>query len=288
MKSPDRNNFSDGFGGRRKNGIASRPIIVALVATAVLLIVQFAFPSFFPSFFSYFFSPVWSGGDAVSSDLTPRAQLVKENQALEQEVASYEAQASSSKALADENAELKSLLGRPAGAQDLTLANVIKRPPGAGYDYLVVDIGAADGVSAGDEVYSDGIVPIGQIVEADPHTSKVELYSSAGTTYDVLIGADHVPAQAMGQGGGSFSASVSRDAGVAVGDEVIAPAISSSPLGAVSSVISDPAQPFARILFDASVNPYESRFVLVSKSAAGSAGGGFVGAPPASTTPAQH
>jgi len=248
---------------QRNNKIISQPIFFALVIAILLLLVQFFFPRIFTSAFSYFFSPLWSGKDSIIGDMTPREQLAKENDALQEELAMDETTASSSKALLDENDELRQLLGRPESAKDLVLADVIRRPPGAGYDYLVIDLGSADGVSNGDFVYSAGMTAIGQVVEADMRSSKVELYSSHGTDYEVLIGASHIPATASGQGGGFFSTSLSQESGVSVGDEIIIPAISSSPFSSVSAIISDPAQPFEKVLFGSGTNPYQSLFLLV-------------------------
>jgi|ERR1035437_940253 cell shape-determining protein MreC len=264
MKLLGRNNFS----GRRGNrAIVSRPIVFALIVVIIILFIQLLFPRIFASTFSYFFSSLWSGKNSVVSDMTPRAQLVQENQDLEQQLALYQEEASSSKALIDENNQLKLLLGRSSDTHNLILANVLRRPPGAGYDYFIVDVGAADGVSVGNSIYSTGSIAIGQIVEAEAHSSKVELYSSSGTNYDVLIGASHIPAVATGQGGGFFSISLSQEAGVSIGDEVIIPSVSSFTFGSVSAVISDPAQPFERILFSNGINPYQSLFMLVDINA---------------------
>jgi len=261
MRSLGQNNF----GARRKGGkLVSPPVAFALVAAVVLVLMQFFFPYFFPSLLSHLFSPLQSGKQSVLSSMTPGAQLAEENQTLQQEVALDDALASSSKALLDQNNELKSLLNRPGGANGYVFSNVLRRPPGAGYDYLIVDVGSSNGVSVGSPVYSEGSIPIGQVIEADPHSSKVELYSSGGESYDALVGASHVPVTAVGQGGGSFSASVSQQSGVSVGDEVIVPAISSSPFGIVSAVISDPAQPFERVFFSDSVNPYQLLSVIVN------------------------
>jgi len=244
----------------------TRPMVFALALVCVIVIVQLLFPLFFSYIFSYFFSALWAGKNAALSGLTPRAELVQENQSLQQQVAFDEIAASSSKGLIDQNEELQSLLGRPSGAKGLVLGNVLRRPPGAGYDDLIVDVGSSNGVSAGSFVYSVGSTPIGQVVEAGAHSSKVELYSSPGTDYDVLIGANHTPGTATGQGGGFFSMSLSRESGVTIGDEVIIPAISSMPFSTVSAVISDPAQPFEKIEFEDSINPYQSLFMLIETS----------------------
>jgi len=260
MKSLGQNNWRTRHGNK---ALVSRPIVFAFIIVIILLFIQFFFPRIFTSTFSYFFSSLWSGENSVMSDITPRTQLINENQNLKQQLALDEAEASSSRVIIDQNNELKSLLGRPVGTHNLILANVLRRPPGAGYDYFIVDVGSSDGVSVGNSVYSAGSIAVGQIIEVDSHSSKVELYSSSGTNYDVLIGATHIPAVATGQGGGFFSISLSQESGVSIGDEVIIPAISSSPLGFVNAVISDPAQPFERILFESGINPYQSIFMLV-------------------------
>ena len=260
MKSLGQNNWRTRHGNK---ALVSRPIVFAFIIVIILLFIQFFFPRIFTSTFSYFFSSLWSGKNSVMSDITPRTQLINENQNLKQQLALDEAEASSSRAIIDQSNELKSLLGRPVGTHNLILANVLRRPPGAGYDYFIVDVGSSDGVSVGNSVYSAGSIAVGQIIEVDSHSSKVELYSSSGTNYDVLIGATHIPAVATGQGGGFFSISLSQESGVSIGDEVIIPAISSSPLGFVNAVISDPAQPFERILFESGINPYQSIFMLV-------------------------
>ncbi|MDE2188638.1 MAG: hypothetical protein KGJ35_02840, partial [Patescibacteria group bacterium] len=97
-----------------------------------------------------------------------------------------------------------------------------------------------------------------------PHTSKIELYSSSGNSYDVLIGPNHVPAIATGQGGGSFSASVSREAGINVGDEVTLSSVPNNQFAIVSAVIANPAEPFEKVFFAEPINPYELSLVLIN------------------------
>ena len=254
----------------------------AAAIAVVLLLAQLFFPAILSSAFSRLVSPLWFAKDSAASGLTSKSDLVQENQMLQEELATEQATASSTKALSDENAELRSLLGRQNGARDLVFADVLRLPPGAGYDYMIVDIGTSLGTSVGDFVYSTGLAAVGQVVEADARTSKVELYSSPGTEYDALIGASHVPVVASGEGGGFFSASLSQESGVAVGDEVIIPSISSTPFGTVSSIISNPAQPFEKILFGDGVNPFQSTMLLVDIASATPKA--FVGALQATST----
>jgi cell shape-determining protein MreC len=282
MKSHDRNSFFKS--SRKSRSIVSQPILYATGIVAVILLFQIFAPNMLAGFFGRIFLPFWSESSSLSSGAKSVDLLTQENQMLTEQLAAYSADASSSIALANENDELKSLMYRPGATANLLLASVVKGPPGAGYDFLILDVGTADGVIAGDPVYTAGNMIIGQVIESQSHTSKAELYSSPGTSYNVLIGPNHIPATATGQGGGYFSASISREAGVNEGDQVIIPDIRSSSFGAVSAVISDPAQPFAQIMFGNPVNIYELRWVGVATSTISAKP--FLGTKIASTTAA--
>ncbi len=106
-------------------------------------------------------------------------------------------------------------------------------------------------------------VPIGLITEVDSSTSKVELFSSPGKKYNVEIGKKHVTVTATGRGGGTFEAVLPREANVEVGDVVIIPSIEPLAFATVTSIISDPARPFATILFQSPVNTFELHWVEV-------------------------
>lgn len=56
---------------------------------------------------------------------------------------------------------------------------------------------------------------------------------------------------------------MARDIPIKEGDFVEVPSLSDLPFAVVTSVISDPAQPFETIMFAPAVNVYQLRWVLV-------------------------
>jgi len=146
------------------------------------------------------------------------------------------------------------------------LAAVLVRPPQAAYDELLIDIGADHGITPGSRVYAPGNILIGSTTDIFGQTSKVELFSSSGNTYSVLIGPSRIPATAVGRGGGQYQAEVPQASKINQGDTVSDSSISDAPFGIVSSVLANPADPFETVLFAPPVNIYQLRWVLVATS----------------------
>jgi cell shape-determining protein MreC len=154
------------------------------------------------------------------------------------------------------------LMGR-ASTTPYILAAVLKHPPRAAYDELIIDAGLDAGFSVGNNVYAVGDLLIGRVFQVLGQTSKVRLFSSPGGTYPVMIGPDHAPATAIGRGGGQYAAELPRDIKVSEGDFVVVPSLNAKPFGVVTSISADPAEPFETILFAPPVNVYSLRWVLV-------------------------
>jgi cell shape-determining protein MreC len=144
-----------------------------------------------------------------------------------------------------------------------TLAAVLRRPPFALYDELILDGGADFGFAVGDKVYATGNVPVGFISDVLGDTSRVTLYSSPNQRYDVVIGSSHTPAFASGKGGGLYTAELPRIINIKEGDAVTIPSLDDAPLGIVNGILSDPTQAFETVLFSPPINLYELRWVLV-------------------------
>lgn len=206
---------------------------------------------------------------AENGALSPIQSLLTENATLEMELAAAkQAEASSSVAVLEaRNAGLLSLLGAASSSlptsSSLAVSAVLTRPPAAGYDGLVLDLGSDQGAAAGDQVYAPGPVLIGRLTQVMPATSKAMLFSSPGQTYQVAIGPSGIPAEAVGAGGGQYSAKVPHGAPVSVGDAVMDADLNDRAFGVVVSVKSDLSDPFTEVLFAAPVNEYGLRWVLV-------------------------
>lgn len=178
-------------------------------------------------------------------------------------------------ALEQENIELKHLLGRDVEyasttastsiqvPKDSVLATVLRRPPYSPYDSLMIDIGTAEGVVPSDRVLAPGNVLIGKVTEVYTNTSKVELYSNPGNTYDILIGKNNITATATARGGGVFEVVLPRDSGVAVGDVVQIPSITTVTFATVTAIVAEPARAFSTVLFSSPVNINQLRWVVV-------------------------
>ena len=245
---------------RRKAVIYTCGVIVILIAAF-----QFFMPHFLPGLWTNLARPFWREEFGIGSGtLSSQDQLLNENEDLKRQLADDQVRMQSVSSLEDQNNELLNILGR-ASTTPYILAAVLKRPPYSPYDELVIDIGKDHGVSTSSLVYAPGNVLIGRVTDVMSETSKVILLSSPGQQYQVLVGGAHTPATATGRGGGQYQAQVSRDVKVQEGDYVSDPSLNDRVFGIVTSVLSDPADPFATVLFAPPVNLYQLRWVLIQK-----------------------
>ena len=175
--------------------------------------------------------------------------LKAENDLLRESMARMALTLESAKLLAQENKELKEILGRESAEKSI-VAGVMLRPPQTLYDTLLVDAGSAHGVAVGDLVLSSGAA-IGLVYSVEKETSLVELFSSADTEIPVLIHAQNgttTAATAKGRGGGNFIVKLPRDLAVSLGDFVTTPGIDGHIIGVVGAVKADVADAFETVL----------------------------------------
>jgi cell shape-determining protein MreC len=264
---------------------------IAAGIVIVIIAVQLLVPHFLPSIFTTIARPFWRMEFSVGSGSLDSPQaLLAENESLKTQLAALNVQQQSVQAVANDNSELLALLGRtdasPANIQSATststasstpisylrsipgriLAAVLVRPPIISYDELLIDIGADHGIAPGSKVYAPGNILIGSTTDILGQTSKVKLFSSPGETYSVIIGSSHIPATAVGRGGGQYQAEVPQASKINQGDTVSDSSISDAPFGIVTAVLANPADPFETVLFAQSVNIYQLRWVLVATS----------------------
>jgi rod shape-determining protein MreC len=259
---------------RRSNPAAKRGRMTTsfiILGIAILFSVHYIFPKVYPTIFYPITSIFWKSesssvgffvrmGQLVSS----KYSLVKENKRLRDEIMSRDSSMLLLDALRKENESLKSTLGRTGGGDDV-LGVILSRPPVSPYDTLVIDIGSNDGVKVGNKVYTDGDTIIGDIVEVFGNHSKVSLYSSPGRTSSIIIGASNVETQAVGRGGGDFTAKLPVEIDVKEGDTIVIPQIRPHAFGVVERIIVDSSDSMQTILFKMPINIHEFRFVRVDK-----------------------
>lgn len=252
---------------RRNRLIAAVVVVIAVIVG----LIQFFAPQAFPAFANALARPFWRERFAAEiGAFRPPAEILAENERLKIEIAELRMNYSSSSValLEIQYRDLLELFGRASTSpRQYILGSVLFRPPAVPYDGLTIDIGQADGVATTSQVYAAEKVLIGRIAELLPHSAKVILFSSPRETYSVLIGSRHIPATAIGQGGGQYKAEIPHGSVVETGDIVSDATLYDRAFGVVVSVITDPSNPFDTVLFAPPVNLNQLRFVLVDRPA---------------------
>ncbi|MDE1974919.1 MAG: rod shape-determining protein MreC [Patescibacteria group bacterium] len=256
---------------RRHNAPASRAKRLASVALAVVIVlagaIEWRIPRLFPSIASSVAAPFWRTRFALENGALEDPQaLLAENEDLKQQIASLKTVTSSSSLaiLEQQNADLLALLGRATTTKSAyKAAAVLARPPFAGSGRLIVDLGTDEGAASGTPVYAPGPILIGRVSESFGESSFVDLLSSPGQSYQVLIGPGGIPATAKGIGGGQYTAQVPHDSTVAPGDIVSDSTLHDKAFGVVISVNTDPSDPFDSVVFAPPVDIYDIRWVLL-------------------------
>lgn len=254
----------------RKSRTKTIGIIFGLIA---LFTIHFIFPTFFPAMLYPITSVFWKSESSslgffarMGKIVQSKYSLVKENKRLSNEIASRDASMLILDTLRTENEELKKQLGRTGQGKDI-LGVILSRPPVSPYDTLVIDIGTSDGVALGNRVYTAGDTLVGDVVETYEHFSKVSLFSTPGRAVPILVGSSTIATQAIGKGGGNFSAKIPADIKIHKGDTIITTQIRSHGFGVVQEILIDSSDSLQTILFKTPININEFRFVEVDTSA---------------------
>lgn len=187
--------------------------------------------------------------------------------ALEAELASTSAMLADRTALAEQNAELKLLLGRPQTSTEV-LGAVLLRPPGLPYDTLMIDAGTAEGAAVGDIVFGGGSAAIGEITDAYSDTSRVTLFSAPGRSYDAEVApaatpGSVIPVSLQGEGAGSLEGQIPSGSAVAVGDPVVVPGIGNDFMGGISHIDEPSGSSFQTLYVQLPVDIFSLQYVEV-------------------------
>lgn len=214
--------------------------------------------------------PVWRMGNTLGESASRAAQYFKFKQSLVVEIKTLHQKEDEQDALLagyemmrEENQALKVLLGR-GEEEGRILAALLVSPPHAPYDSFVLDAGTEDGAAVGDDVLF-GRTVLGRIAAVSRRAATGQLFSSPGVTTSVVIWRDGraLPAEAKGEGNGSFRIVVPKETGVTVGDRVVMPGINPSQFGEVAAVLSDETDSFATALVRNPVNAWSLRFLEI-------------------------
>jgi len=243
-------------------------IIFLVIFVFLIILVRQPVFNFFSATSKNLGFSLWTSTNATREDISDalwtKESLLKENQKLNDELMLGIAESADRRVLLDENLELKNILGRRDG-KNLTLAVILVKPNKSPYDTMIVDIGRDSDVSLGQRVFAYGNILIGVVAEVYANTSLVKLFSTPKETIDVILGDKNAYVQAIGRGGGNFEITVPKDQDVALGTEAVIPGITLYVLGIVEEVISDPRDPFQKILLRSPINVQDLKFVQVER-----------------------
>jgi cell shape-determining protein MreC len=253
---------------RRRTALLASGSFLASAVLGVLVLLIVLLQLFAPSVLTSAAAPFWQLGNGITNafaagtsvfgnagELTrERDQLASENLAL----------AEANRALVARDADLTALIGPAAPTERRILAGVLARPPVAPYDTLVVDAGAAKGVTEGAFAYGPGGVPLGTVANVSNTSSRIALFSTGGRATEGWVGDARVPITLTGRGAGAFTATLPRDSGVAVNAVVYVPGPGALPIGTVVRINSDPSAPRDTVSIAPYVNLYSLTWIEIA------------------------
>lgn len=199
-----------------------------------------------------------------------KASLNAENESSKSQLAEIQSRLIEHDILVSENKELKEYMGRKE-AGSFVLAKILEKPSHSVYDTLIIDGGSNAGISAGQVVYVNGVIPIGKIEEVNKYSGTVRMFSSPKQNTEarlsILSGekATYVDVTLVGRGGGNFQTIVPHDLEVPVGTLASLRGLAGGIIAEYKKTISDERDPLQTVLLTSPVNIQEINFVQVAQ-----------------------
>lgn len=200
--------------------------------------------------------------NAFNATLMSRRALVAKVNELQSTLDSFTAQMSNLSLLESENKALKIELGRDPHMRGI-LAHVLTVPNRSFYDTFVIDTGSVEGIRADQEVYAFNAIALGTVTSVAEHTAVVTLFSASGhETSGTAVDSD-VAVTLIGRGGGEYEVRMPRDVHFEIGSTIALQSVYPAVLAEVQKIITDPRDPFQRLLAKAPVNLTALKWVVV-------------------------
>ena len=249
---------------------------------AVVLVILFLLRFFVFSTLSFVgqgvFRPVLVFGNSIGEKIkslgsyfVSKNSLYLQNEDLRFQISESAADRANYISIVDENNKMKEILGRKNEKTNMILSAILSKPNQSPYDTLVVDIGKDKALKTGDTVFALGNVPIGRVDMVYDNSSKVVLFSNVGEKTEVVVSGSSAVAgtnaflELVGRGGGNFEMIMPKNSNLQKGDQVVLPGINPYTLAVVETVISDPRDPYTKILLTSPVNVQELKFVEIEQ-----------------------
>lgn len=200
--------------------------------------------------------------DMLEPILSSKAKLIKKVIELQTTIHGYDARLTRAKVLEKENEALKKELGRISGTVGI-VAHVQTVPNRSFYDSFIIDAGSLEGVTEGATVYAFDSIALGTITRVSERSSVVTLFSEPDrqTTGNVL--SSDLAITLVGRGGGEYEVRMPRDVSFVVGDLIVSQSTTPTVLAEIKKVMTDPRDPFQKLLAKTPVNFTALKWVVV-------------------------
>ena len=224
-------------------------------------------------FFNYVGRPIWETEKYIGNFFyninylfQTKASLSSENKRLTDENSKINLSMIDYQILKSDVNQLKETLGRMPIINNFILGNILTKPNHSPYDTIIIDIGSNMKIKEGDKVYADGNVPIGSIGKVYDNTSLVSLYTNPGQKTEGFVDGLNASVELTGRGGGNFEMIIPIEMQVDKGTIIYLPGSTSSVLAYVDYVISQPSDPFKKVLLSSPINIQNIKWVEVLKN----------------------
>lgn len=204
--------------------------------------------------------PIYS--DTTALTLSSRQFLVKKIIDLQTTLDAKNASLVELSILQAENDALKAELGREGHIKG-TLARVIVPPNRSLYDTIILDIGEDEKVEVGQTAYAFGSVALGTISAVSANSSTVLLFSASGRETAGTTSGSDIAVTLIGRGAGEYEVRMPRDITFEQGGVISQQSLGVHPLATIQKIITDPRDPFQRLLAKAPVNLQTMKWVVV-------------------------
>ena len=240
---------------------------ISIYIIFVLILVSIIFPNASKSLVRRISSPFWFfknnslTGPGAEAFLHSREGLLSINEQLKAENEELLVKNSIVLKLEEENLNMREILNTFA-KQNLVYAEVLASPPVSFFDTIVIS-NNAEKIRSGAEVLSSGGVPIGRVLEASKTTALVKLYSSPGSSFQIVFDNNNDVIEIYGMGGGFFKVKIPKSIKVLEGDNVYFRGTSKL-IGVVKEIDENPSDSFKEVFVQSSINIFQIKSVVVS------------------------
>lgn len=238
------------------------PAIFILFFIGLIIILFKPFSSIVKSTGKSLWSINMNNSDYFSNIFHSKKSLSEENRKLIQELNEANLKLVELSVLGDENKKIKELLGR-SGNDETIFAGLITNPNQSLYNTFNIDAGSVDGIKLGAKVFV-GDAFIGKVTDVFDKYSTVTSLSNPGEETNAVVSESDISITVIGRGG-DFEVDLPRDIPFQPGMAIVSQGSKPKIIAIIEKIISDPRDPFQKVLARLPMNMRTVRWVFIEK-----------------------